>query len=358
MKFSCDRCHKKFSTSDEPVPGRVYRIPCKCGNTIVLQLDAAVEQVELPRSSAPVREPPRRAAPPPIPAPAPPAAPEPARVPTVAADWAAVAAQLADDPFVRARAESPDLRVLLACASEDVTPTVLARRDPDAPPELSSVYDPEPALDPFADELRRTRTHALALGSTAGAAVGAVCAAVITVLLLRPWSVTVASPSAPEPDVRVAQAAPRLGPERPVAGRRHAVARASVPAVAEAPRARAVPALAPAPAPAAQATPDAGTADTVLPARAANVPAPDASAPAAAPERLEAAAADGATEPDRAATRTVVEARAPERSADAVAETPRPADEPPQASVVAAGPATEPLAVDTSGDTPPTAPDP
>ena len=39
MEFVCNRCQKRFSTSYQPVIGREYRIPCKCGNTIVLRFD-------------------------------------------------------------------------------------------------------------------------------------------------------------------------------------------------------------------------------------------------------------------------------------------------------------------------------
>jgi len=34
LKFTCDRCGKRFSSVDEPMPGRVYRIRCRCGNAI------------------------------------------------------------------------------------------------------------------------------------------------------------------------------------------------------------------------------------------------------------------------------------------------------------------------------------
>lgn len=192
MKFACDRCHKRFSTSDEPVAGRVYRIPCKCGNTIVVQLDAAALPAAPARWAPPAAPRPRRSAPPPLPAPAAIAAPQAPAEPSAAA---ACAGELeldgvGDDPFARAqRREGPALGVLLACASEDVTPTVLgaplARRDPDAPLELSSVYDAEPPVDCFEQEIRRTRTHALALGGATGGAIGAFFAAVMTLEIGR-----------------------------------------------------------------------------------------------------------------------------------------------------------------------------
>ena len=34
MKFTCERCGKRFASVDEPSAGRVYRIRCKCGNII------------------------------------------------------------------------------------------------------------------------------------------------------------------------------------------------------------------------------------------------------------------------------------------------------------------------------------
>ncbi|WP_193388362.1 zinc-ribbon domain-containing protein, partial [Anaeromyxobacter sp. PSR-1] len=73
MKFSCDRCGKRYATADTPVPGRVYKLKCRaCGHVIVLKGPAA---------GAPPGAPPRRAAVPP--APPPPSAPTP--VPTVTA---------------------------------------------------------------------------------------------------------------------------------------------------------------------------------------------------------------------------------------------------------------------------------
>ncbi len=38
MKFSCDRCGKKYATADNPAPGRVYKLKCKaCGHLIVVK---------------------------------------------------------------------------------------------------------------------------------------------------------------------------------------------------------------------------------------------------------------------------------------------------------------------------------
>lgn len=38
MKFSCDRCGKKYATADQPQPGRVYKVTCKaCGHLVVVR---------------------------------------------------------------------------------------------------------------------------------------------------------------------------------------------------------------------------------------------------------------------------------------------------------------------------------
>src|SRR6266545_2459931 len=34
VKFTCERCGKRFASVDEPAAGRVYRIRCRCGNVI------------------------------------------------------------------------------------------------------------------------------------------------------------------------------------------------------------------------------------------------------------------------------------------------------------------------------------
>ena len=42
MKFSCDRCGKKYATAETPAPGRVYKLKCKaCGHVIVVKTPAA-----------------------------------------------------------------------------------------------------------------------------------------------------------------------------------------------------------------------------------------------------------------------------------------------------------------------------
>lgn len=40
MRFSCERCGRRFATREPPVPGRVYRTTCRCGNDVVLLVHA------------------------------------------------------------------------------------------------------------------------------------------------------------------------------------------------------------------------------------------------------------------------------------------------------------------------------
>ena len=49
MKFVCDRCGKRFSSVDDPLPGRVYRIRCRCGNSIEIAAPRVVPE-ELPHA--------------------------------------------------------------------------------------------------------------------------------------------------------------------------------------------------------------------------------------------------------------------------------------------------------------------
>jgi TolA protein len=61
VKFSCDRCGKKYATADNPAPGRVYKLKCKaCGHLIVVKASAG-------GAAEPHHEP--SAVPPPLPPP-------------------------------------------------------------------------------------------------------------------------------------------------------------------------------------------------------------------------------------------------------------------------------------------------
>ncbi len=75
MKFTCERCGKRFASVDEPTAGRVYRIRCRCGNIIHItsphaEQDAAKRQGGQPSLDRPriTGATPTGAAMPPIPA--------------------------------------------------------------------------------------------------------------------------------------------------------------------------------------------------------------------------------------------------------------------------------------------------
>jgi DNA-directed RNA polymerase subunit RPC12/RpoP len=62
VRFTCERCGKKYATAEDPAPGRVYKLKCKaCGHLIVVKVSASSPAPA--SASAPV------VAPPPIPAP-------------------------------------------------------------------------------------------------------------------------------------------------------------------------------------------------------------------------------------------------------------------------------------------------
>ncbi|HET8539864.1 MAG TPA: cell envelope integrity protein TolA [Anaeromyxobacter sp.] len=61
MKFSCERCGKKYATAENPAPGRVYKLKCKaCGHLIVVKASSGSgPALEAPAgSSAASSEPP------------------------------------------------------------------------------------------------------------------------------------------------------------------------------------------------------------------------------------------------------------------------------------------------------------
>lgn len=62
MKFSCNHCGKRFVTQEELAIGRVYRIACRCGNSIALRVEASLRDRGTPSPHRPLR-----AAPPPLP---------------------------------------------------------------------------------------------------------------------------------------------------------------------------------------------------------------------------------------------------------------------------------------------------
>ncbi len=55
MKFTCERCGKKYATAEDPAPGRVYKLKCKsCGHLIVVKGSSAAKQAAPPREAPPV----------------------------------------------------------------------------------------------------------------------------------------------------------------------------------------------------------------------------------------------------------------------------------------------------------------
>ena len=169
MEFACDRCKKRYSTSYQPVTGRVYRIPCKCGNNIVLRFD-------LPRNAEPPPPPPRpasRRTPPPLPDRYLSMANGRARAePTMKA---MTVGGCAPDPDVTAPLRTAPLRTApLQTAPVQTAPSNdgggRARLDPTASPELSGEYPYEPSTSiPFGVAFALSRRRAFLAGCGAGA---------------------------------------------------------------------------------------------------------------------------------------------------------------------------------------------
>jgi hypothetical protein len=216
MKFACERCRRRFSTIDEPIAGRVYYIPCKCGHVIALRTDAAgsLEPLAAVRAAAAVPPPlPQRAADPawaeaPAARPAEDAIPEVSgAVPLPEVSGAPPIPELTgaipvdDDPFARA---TPDplpatRRFDLAALAAGGSPP-LATLDPGASPEElvdTRMYEAERE---GAARWRPRRSTALAAGAGAAAFAAAVAAWISVVSTGTTSSLTIArSPSAPDP---------------------------------------------------------------------------------------------------------------------------------------------------------------
>jgi hypothetical protein len=81
VKFSCERCGKKYATADAPAPGRVYKIKCRaCGHLMVVKAAPEVVGAAIPAVPAEA----------PAPEPAAPLAAVPDPMPEAAAPLAAV----------------------------------------------------------------------------------------------------------------------------------------------------------------------------------------------------------------------------------------------------------------------------
>jgi hypothetical protein len=185
MEFACDRCRKRYSTPYQPVTGRVYRIPCKCGNTIVLRFDLQ-----------------RQAKPPPLPARAasrttPPPLPDRylcmangrARTESTTKTMTADECAPAPDATSPARQTSP---------TNDGAARV--RLDPTAAPEVSDEYPYEPSDSvPFGVAFALSRRRAFLAGCGAGASAAIVLVGAVAL---------VARLSGPRPEDRVTTAPP------------------------------------------------------------------------------------------------------------------------------------------------------
>lgn len=145
MDLSCDRCLARFSTSEEPIPGRTYRVPCQCGNTMVVEIDASGGDPRLIAS----------------------------------AEFELATAQR-DDPFARAlRPGGGRIEVTGPISAR------LAERDPDAPLDDSAEVHVTGAVS-FDDLLRQARMKGFLAGSAAGALGAAAIAVALSLATSRP----------------------------------------------------------------------------------------------------------------------------------------------------------------------------
>ncbi len=127
MKFSCERCGKKYATAETPAPGRVYKIKCKaCGHLIVVKASAAQQTATSELRPPPATEVLPTPVPAHLPAPADAASPPPLP-PAVAAAPGLLDLEVA--PPVPAEPSLVDIEI--------------------TPPELA---DPGPALEPLPPE--------------------------------------------------------------------------------------------------------------------------------------------------------------------------------------------------------------
>jgi hypothetical protein len=170
MEFACDRCQKRFSTSYQPVTGRVYRIPCKCGNNIVLRFD-------LSRHAKPPPFPPARMTPPPL----------PDRY-LCMANGRARAGSTMKTMTVGECAPAPDATSPAQTSpAQQTSPrddgAARARLDPTASPEVSGEYPYEPSTSvPFGVAFALSRRRAFLAGCGAGASGAIVLLGAVTLV--------------------------------------------------------------------------------------------------------------------------------------------------------------------------------
>lgn len=266
MRFTCDQCGKRYTTSDVLQPGRTYRTKCKaCGTVIVVKGSAAGDGATAPPSptptpapvpaartvapsnppSAPAIVPPAAAAPPPA-APPPPAAaepkyidlfegesfddPTPSPTPSPARRKGAVPPPT---PEPQSRSSSttsaPSLGNLFASPSTppEPTPSNTALKQTRPPAYFGDIQpaatEPPPSPAPETPKTREvtrdvppTPRRGMPLVLAGGAAAVLVIALIIG-LVWRPWEASTSAPVAPTaPTAPVAQQ-PLPLPTNPVA---------------------------------------------------------------------------------------------------------------------------------------------
>jgi hypothetical protein len=265
MRFSCNHCGKRFATRDELAIGRVYRIACRCGNSIVLRFEASLRDT----GTSPYE--PLRAVPPPLPPPLPDfrargattqtcgaavhrrssasrtrteaRVPGPSTRVAVGMERApsrpiALAAPVSlpvalpaceprrdsrrgeaadphDDPFARQGPPEPALvssREFTLAAGDDVTPTGhdLARLDPDASTEDADERSGTHWV-PMEGAYRTVRTRAFVAGLAGGAGVALL---VVTFVLAAGTSASVVAVSLPSGDETAVATAPTPPPQK------------------------------------------------------------------------------------------------------------------------------------------------
>lgn len=174
MTLTCDRCSRQFVIPDQPVPGRVYRVPCRCGANVVFEAGSTGRA----RSAQPAAG---RWTPPPLP-PATRAGPQ-LRAPALGAAAAGgVAAQMTG---AVGRMTPGALAAWTAAlpgpdAAGDAPAEPTSQRDIDALPGLDP--DPEEGIEHsvlgwISAETARDRAFAVGFASGSGASVLAVVAA-------------------------------------------------------------------------------------------------------------------------------------------------------------------------------------
>ncbi|HEU4384481.1 MAG TPA: hypothetical protein VFR85_13425 [Anaeromyxobacteraceae bacterium] len=277
MTLSCDRCGRHLSTAEAPVPGRVYRVPCRCGTNLAFEIDSTGQ---VPARLAP------RFTPPPLP-------PDARAGPHMGAlaFGGAAPAEGSDRAPAGATVLGPMAPAALAAwVAALPEPDVAARApvEPSAPPEVGGLagihLDPDEGLEHsvlawISAETARERAFATGFASGSGAAV--------VVLVAAAWLGTAAA----HPPFATGNQSLMALPAAQVAPQVSAPAASAEPApAARVARQVSAPAASAEPAPAPQ-DPLASVLALAALAPAASVDSPPLSTPVAAPTPTTAAAA-------------------------------------------------------------------